>query len=239
MDIGTKPAVRVLAEPFASEPSHAPLTMSPGIVTYGQPVDICFDGAGRGPLPVVVHGPDGFLRSGVFAPLPASYRNGSEWLSFDWVPAIEPSWPLGLYTITARAGAIHLRHTFTLVPPSEPGIRVFGPSTDWGHNSVAADSHAKLFLTGFQHRGSVRLVVYHMSGIAGHARFFSTATVPIPSSGNSMIEIPTGPAAVREGEESTFIVTTRMHGATLSAAFTIVNEERPMPGLAVGSLPRP
>lgn len=237
MEIRAKPNVRVLAESFASEPSHPPLNYSRGIVTYGQPVDICFNGVGRGPISVTVHGPDGFVRSGVFAPLPASSHYGSEWEAFDWVAAIEPSWPLGPYTVTARAGAIHLHHTFTLVPPSEPGIRVLGPSTDSGHNSVAPNSRAKLFLTGFQHRNSLRLVVYRMAGMAGEARFFSTATVSIPSSGNTMIEIPTGPAAVGEGDESTFIITARMHGATLSAAFTVMNEVRPMAGLAVGSLP--
>lgn len=236
MDIGAKPGVRVLAEPFASDPSHAPLMMSSGMVTYGQPVDICFDGAGRGPLSVVVHGPDGFLRSGVFAPLPASYSDGSGWEAFDWVPAIEPSWPLGVYTVTARAGAIHMRHTFTVVAPSEPGIRVFGPSTDWGHNNVRANSRAKLFLTGFQHVSSIRLVVYSMAE-GNYARFFSTAVVPIPPSGNTMIEVPTGPGSAREGYEPGFVFTTRLHGVTLFAAFNVTTKEYVFASLAFGALP--
>jgi hypothetical protein len=240
LETGGKPRVRVFVEPFPSDSSRISLNEN-GVATYGQPVDVCFNSMGRGPLSVTMRGPDGFAMSGVLPALPAnsSYRYGTEWTPFDWVPAIEPSWPLGAYTITARAGTLTRSHTLTLVTPHEPGIRVLGPSTDPGHNSVSGNSRAKLFLTGFQGARTVNLLAYRTTGFGPHAKFFSSANVPIPASGNSVTEIPTGPADPREGHEQTFIIITHAGGRTLLAPFSIAKEETPFPNLIVGSLPRP
>jgi hypothetical protein len=228
----------VLVEPFPSaSESTAEGFNDKGITTYGQPVDVCFDGMGRGPISVTMSGPHGFTMSGVLPPLPAtsSYHYKNEWSSFDWIPAIEPSWPQGSYVITARAGALSRSHTLTLVSPQGPGLRVLGPSTDPGHNSVPPNSHAKLFLTGFKGRSTVKLATYRMTGFGPHARFFSAASVPIPASGNTLVEIPTGPDKAREGSEPTFIITARSR--VLFAPFSVVKEQTAQPNLVVGSLP--
>jgi hypothetical protein len=237
-EVGNRPQVRVLVEPFSTESKFTgPGFNERGIATYGQPVDVCFDGLGKGPISVTVSGPNGFEMSGALPPLPAtrSYHYHNEWSSFDWVPAIEPSWPLGNYVITARGGGLIRRHMLTLVPPDGPGLRVLGPSTDWGHNSVPPNSFAKLYLTGFDGNSDITIDAYRRTGFGPHAHFFSSASVPIPASGNTAIEIPTGPVeGHREGP--TFIITTRYQGQTPFAAFTVF-KERKWPGQVVGTLP--
>lgn len=234
---GGAPGVRVLVEPFPGAVEWTAEGFNDkGIATYGQPVDVCFDGMGRGPISVTVNGPRGFAMSGVLPRLPESYGYNNEWSSFDWVPAIEPSWPEGSYVITARAGAVSQRHTLTLIQPHSPGIRVFGPSTDPGHNSVPPDSNAKLFLTGFKGSSKIKLTAYRTTGFAGPARFFSTATVPIPASGNAVVEIPTAPDKDHKRSLPTFIITTRTRGRTLSAPFTVFREKA-WADVVVGPLP--
>jgi hypothetical protein len=232
--------VRVLVEPFPGESeSTAEGFNDKGIATYGQPVDVCFDGMGRGPISVTMRGPQGFTMSGVLPPLPATsaYHYKNEWSGFDWIPAIEPSWPEGTYTITARAGTISRSHTLTLVPPHGPGIRVLGPSTDSGHNNVPPNSHVRLFLTGFKIGGAVKLSTYRTTGLEPHARFWSAASVPVPPSGNTEVDIPTGPSKGREGSEPTFIITTRARGQILFAPFSVAKEHGTWPNLIVGPLP--
>jgi hypothetical protein len=51
-----------------------------------------------------------------------------------------------------------------VVSPKEAGLRVVGPSTDPGHDEVAADSYANVFLTGFTGRKNVRMVIYKTEG---------------------------------------------------------------------------
>lgn len=237
---GNPAQIRVIVEPFptASE-STAEGFNEKGIATYGQPVDVCFDGMGRGPISVTVDGPHGFARSGELPALPAtrSYHYQNEWTSFDWVPAIEPSWPLGRYVISAHAGSITRSHTLTLVSPRRPGLRVLGPSTDPGHNSVPPDSHATIFLTGFKGGSTVKLVAYRVMGFGGQAKFFSTAKVPIPPGGNTMLEIPTGAEKSSKEPGPTFIVTTSSGGRTLFAPFSVFDEQK-WPNLVVGLLPQ-
>lgn len=235
--MGNPPQVRVLVGPFPGESPEQGFN-DKGVATYGQPLDVCFDGMGRGPISVDVSGPHGFAMSGVLPPLPTSsaYHYEDEWSSFDWVPAIEPSWPLGSYVITARAGTISRSHTLTLVPPRGPGLRVLGPSTDPGHNSVPPNSHAKLFLTGFKGSGTVELAAYRTTGFGLHAHFFSAAKVPIPASGDTVVDIPTGPDKAREGYDPIYIITARSHDRTLFAPFSVFKEQV-WPNVIVGSLP--
>lgn len=240
LEMGSPPQVRVLVDPFpGATESMAEGYNDKGIATYGQPVNVCFDAMGRGPISVTMIGPHGFAMSGVLPPLPAtsSYHYKNEWTSFDWIPAIEPSWPQGSYVITARAGTLSRSSTLTLVSPQGPGLRVLGPSTDPGHNNVPPNSHAKLFLTGFKANSAVNLVVYRTTDFGSHARFFSATSVPIPASGNTVVEIPTGPDTAREGHEPTFIITTRSRGRTLFAPFSVAKEQTAWPNLVVGSLP--
>lgn len=236
IESGNPPQVRVLVEPF---PGQSEGFNEKGIATYGQPVNVCFDGMGRGPVSVTVSGPDGFEMSGKLPRLPSTpeYHYGDEWTSFDWVPAIEPSWPEGRYLITAHTSELSRSHALTLVPPSGPGLRVLGPSTDPGHNSVPANSHVKLYLTGFRGDSAVKLVAYRTVGLEPHAHFFSAASVPIPVSGSTVVEIPTGSVEGRDGYEPTFIITARVRGKTLTAPFSIVKKELTYPSLVVGSLP--
>lgn len=235
-EVGNPPQVRVLAEPFPVQVGSTSEGFNDeGIVTYGQPVDVCFDGMGRGPVSVTLTGPHGFNMSGVLPPLPAtrSYHYRNEWTSFDWVPAIEPSWPLGRYVITARNGSLSRSHSLTLVPPREPGLRVLGQSTDPGHNSVPPNSKATLFLTGFKGSNAVRLAVYRLTSSSEQAQFFSSAEVAVPPSGNTVVQIPTGPAPA--GPEPIFIITARSRGRTLYAPFSLFKEEK-WPNETVGSL---
>lgn len=233
-EMGNPPGVRVLVESFPGQDDFN----DKGIATYGQPLDVCFDALGRGPISVSVKGPHGFKMTGVLPRLPATsdYHYNDEWSGFDWVPAIEPSWPQGRYLITASTGSIRRSHTLTVVPPKEPGIRVLGPSTDPGHNSVPPDSRARLFITGFKGSHTVELVAYRTSGFDPHAHFFGAARVPIPPSGNTVVEIPTGPEEGRGGYERTFIITARLRGKTLFAPFSVVKEQKWASDI-VGSLP--
>jgi hypothetical protein len=224
LEMGNPPQVRVLVEPF---PGKSEGFNEKGIATFGQPVDVCFDGMGSGPISVTVSGPNGFEMSGELPRLPSTpeYHSEDEWTSFDWVPAIEPSWPQGRYLITARTSEISRSHALILVPPSGPGLRVLGPSTDPGHNSVPSNSQAKLYLTGFKGNSTVELTAYRMAESFGlPAHFFGVASVPIPPSGNTVIEIPTGPGKGRSGP--TFIITTHYQGRTLFAPFTVFKERK-------------
>jgi len=238
--VGNPPGVRILVEPFPGELPEEGFN-DDGIATYGQPLDVCFDGMGRGPISVTMRGPHGFAMSGVLPRLPATseYHYNHEWSGFDWIPAIEPSWPQGSYVITARAGAISRSHTLTVVPPHGPGLRVLGPSTDPGHNSVPPNSHTKLFLTGLKGSSAVELATYRTTGAGPHARFFSTARVPIPVSGNAVVEIPTGPEKTRDGSESTFIITARSRDRVLFAPLTVAKAQMAPANVIVGPLPGP
>ena len=101
---------------------------------------------------------------------------------------------------------------------------MLGQSTDPGHNSVPPNSHATLFLTGFKGSSEVRLVVYRLTASSEQDQFFSTAKVPIPPSGNTVVEIPTGPDP--KGSDHMFIITTRSRGRTLYAPFSLFKEEQ-------------
>jgi hypothetical protein len=233
--------VRVLAEPFpatATRPGDPPF--GNGRVTFGQPVDICFNGYGHGPISVSVSGPSGFKTSGVLHRLAVQDCGGSECAAYDWIPAIDDSWPVGRYTVVGRSGPVHAKATFSVITPTETGLRILGPSTDPGHNEIAADSTAELFLVGFRHTRSVRLVVYRLSQPAsGSALFFSTASVPIPASGNTTVYLSTGHLT----SETTFVVTTRSGNVTLFAPLNITppssdaNTPLSDASLVVGALP--
>jgi hypothetical protein len=234
--VGDPPQVQVIVQPFPGGPNSE--FNDEGVATYGQPVDVCFEGMGRGPISVTVHGPDDFTMSGVLPALPAGsdYEYNGEWSAFDWVPAIMPSWPQGKYLITGSNGTIRRTHTLTLVRPTAPGLRVLGPSTDPGHNSVPPNSRAELFLTGFRGGSRVKLLTYRTRGFGPHAKFFSAATVRVPASGDEMVRIPTGPA--HGTTEPTFVVTVQTHGITLLAPFTVSGSEG-LPDVIVGTLRNP
>jgi hypothetical protein len=236
-EIGSPPRVEVLVGGFAGATESSFNTK--GIATYGQPLDVCVQGMGRGPISVSVHGPKGFTRAGTLPALPdtSQYHYQHEWTPFDWVPAIEPSWPIGRYVITAQSRDTTRTHALTLVPPREPGIRVLGPSTDPGHNTVAPSSRATVFLTGFPGGSVLRLSAYRTRGFGPQARFFGTAIVPIPTTGNTVVHIPTGRVEGRLGSEPTFILTARAHGRTLFAPFTVSKTVGVFPNLIVGALP--
>jgi hypothetical protein len=223
--------VRVIGEQFAATKPR-PDRPSSGHLSFGQNVDVCFDGFREGPVEVTVTGPAGYTAHGVLHRLPAKYCSQG-CLSYDWVPAIDASWPLGRYTISAVSGNLKSSATFEVVAPTEAGLRVLGPSTDPGHNQAPAHSYAKVFLAGFQHTRTVRLVVYRLMDMAGRAAFFSSAEVQIPTSGNTVIHLPTG----RPDPNTTYIVTVQAADALLEAAFN-VGPAFSVPGLVVGELPR-
>jgi hypothetical protein len=202
-----------------------------GRLTYGQAVDVCFNDLGPGPVAVSLDGP-GYHEAGVLPRLPPSDRYGSEWTAYDWVPVVTPSWPLGRYTVSAQAAGNRVSTSFQLVAPWEAGLRIVGPSTDPGHNEVAPNSRAEVFLVGFHHERTVRVTVYRLQGMAGEAQFFSSADIPMPSSGNAMFSLPTG----KPGPQSTFVVTAKSGSNTLYAPVSIFPPYS-APNLIVGSLP--
>ena len=230
---GGQPRVTIYPWPFAAE------TVRPGNeawnhsrITYGQGVDVCFNSLGPGPVDVSVDGPGHHHEAGVLPRLPPSYRYGSEWTAYDWVPVVNPSWPLGRYTISARAAGNQVSTSFQLIAPWETGLRIVGPSTDPGHNEVAPNSRAEVFLVGFRHVHTVRITVYRLQGMAGQARFFSSANIPMPSSGNVLFSLPTG----KSGPETTFVVTAKSGSNTLYAPVSIFPPYS-APNLVVGTLP--
>jgi hypothetical protein len=227
------PKISVLVEPFSAQPDRPGDTqLIQGRATYGQPTDVCFAGFGRGLVNVTVTGPNGFSLHGMLPTLPARDRSESGWESYDWVPGLDPSWPLGKYTVAAKSSVARATTVFTLIPPSEAGLRVLGPSTDPGHNEVPPDSFAMIYLIGFRGLSQVQLSVYELTGLAGRGRFLSSTTVPLPSSGNSILEIPTGhPSA-----NTTFVVTTVVGQHTLYGAFNVTPPYHD-PAMIVGSLP--
>jgi hypothetical protein len=60
--------------------------------------------------------------------------------------------------------------------------------------------------------------------------------VPIPASGNAVVEIPTAPDKDHKRSLPTFIITTRTRGRTLSAPFTVFREKA-WADVVVGPLP--
>ncbi len=232
---GHAPRVTIYAQPFPAEPPRASdqATTNNIRVTFDQSVDVCFNRFGRGPVEVTMSGPKKYSLTGMLARLPRRDRHQSEWEGYDWVPAIEPTWPLGRYTISARSGPRYAAASFTLVAPTEPGLRILGPSTDPGHNEIAPHSLAKVFLVGFQNRRRVRIVIYRLSGMAGIAKYFSSTEVSLPESGNTTFNIMTGAVS---GGDSAFIVTARDGDVTLYAPLSVV-EPYSDPSLVVGPLP--
>ena len=185
------------------------------------------------PVNVQVAGPAGFQRSGVLPALEAKDCNSSGCTAYDWIPAIDSSWPVGRYVVSAKADRASANATFEVVAPTGPGIRLLGPSTDWGHNEIAQHTHALLFLTGFPPLRPVTLVAYRVVDYARAASFYSATAVPIPQSGNTVIQVLTGSAR----PEETFVIAAPLGGTTLFAPVTIT---KPFvdSSLAVGALPK-
>ncbi len=235
--VKSPPRVQVLVESFPGAAANS--YNDTGVTTYGQPVDVCLQGMGRGPISVSVRGPKGFTMSGALPALPDTpeFHYQNEWTPIDWVPAVEPSWPVGRYLITARSSVSTQSHRLTVVLPREQGLRVLGPSTDPGHNTVAPNSHATVFLTGFAGMTAVTLSAYETTGFESHAQFFAAANVPIPQSGDAVVQIPTGAEGRHAGAERTFILTARANGRTLFAPFTVSKTIGVFPNLIVGRLP--
>jgi hypothetical protein len=232
----TKPAIKFFAQPFSGSPAESPDAQRlPGQATFGQAVDICFDGFGQGPVTVEVRAPDASTIAGVLPRLPPTEKSGDGWAAYDWVPELDPSWPLGRYVVSARAGSLQARTAFVLTPPATAGIRVVGPSTDPGHNEVAADSQAKVYLTGFRGTPSLRLVVYKVkqTGYTQTGFFFGSEQIAVPTSGNTFVRLATG----HPPPGTTFILVVRAGGDVLSSAFAVT---KPFAGsnTLVGPLPR-
>ena len=235
-----RPRVRMIPEPFYVVGGRAgDEKIVAGRATFGQAVDICFDGFRQGPVDVDVDGPGGFTLHGT---LPRLRRDcsGSECGSYDWIPAIDDSWPLGRYSVSGRSGRAHASVTFRVVAPRETGLRVLGPSTDPGHNQITAGTRAKVFLAGFKHVKTVRLVTYRMGQASGLATFFNSTQVQIPPTGNAVLLLPTG----RARGETTFIITVQSGEETLAAPLSLTKPPSSgLPpfddlGVVVGELPK-
>lgn len=229
----TGPKLSMFVEPFpASAQRPGGYRVTPGQATYGQLTDLCFAGLGRGPVQVVVTGPDRFRLHGALPVLPRKDRFNSYWEPYDWVPGFDSAWPLGTYTVTATSSVGRASTHFKLVGPTEPGLRVLGPSTDPGHNSVAPNSLATIYLTGLRGLSLVRLTVYELPNLAGKGQFRSSTVVPVPPSGNFLVTMPTG----HPNPSITFVVTAAVGGRTLYGAFNVMPPYRD-PATIVGSLP--
>jgi hypothetical protein len=233
---GGPPQVNLYGQPFPAEPPRpSDQVVSRSRITFDQSVDVCFHSFGRGPVDVTVSGPHAYSITGVLARLPQKDAfEGSEWTSYDWVPAIEPSWPLGRYTISALSGSRKASTSFTLIAPTEPGLRILGPSTDPGHNEVAPNSLARVFLVGFRNMSRVLVSIYRLPDMSGAAQYFSSAELSLPPSGNTTFNLATGAGG---GASSTFIVTARDGSATLFAPLSVFKPYSD-PSLIVGALPR-
>ncbi|MDQ6807686.1 MAG: hypothetical protein M3065_22670 [Actinomycetota bacterium] len=225
--------VRFRPEPFYSNPGRPrDLKIVPGVASFGEPADICFNGFGQGPVHVDVLGPNGYRIAGVLSRLPGRDHYSIGWQPYDWVPAFDSSWPLGRYTLSATAGSQHASTSFSLIQPVETGLRVLGPSTDPGHNTMPPDSFAQVFLAGFPGSRAVRLVTYRQGPRAGPASYFSSAEVPMPPTGETIVPIRTG----HPDPNTTFIVTTRSAGVTLFGAFNVLGSSSDA-SIVVGPLP--
>jgi hypothetical protein len=229
----SSPHVSFSAAPFSVTPARPGTNSSSQRATIGQAVDICFNGFGRGPVHVVVNGPSGRTMSGDLARWAPKDASNGAWPGYDWVPVIDESWPLGRYVVMAQSPDGRASTTFVLAAPTQPGVRVVGPSTDPGHNEVASNSLAKIFLVGFRGKRSVRLVIYKTKGFGPGAAYFSSAEVPMSPSGNAVVMLPTG----RASGNATFIATAMSGGETLSAAFSVTKPFEG-PGSVVGALPQ-
>lgn len=233
--LGGPPRVAVVAQPFWSLPFRpADERLHNDRITFGQPVDVCFVGFGRGPVEVSVDEAGRRQVDGVLPRLPRSERYSDGWANFDWVPAIDDSWPLGRYTISARSGSVHATTSVNVIAPAESGLRVLGPSTDPGNNAVAPNARATVFLAGFKGVASTQLVVYRSgpTDTVETARFFSAASVPIPPSGNAVVTMATG----RPDPRVTFVAVARYGRYTLSGLFN-VDGSRIRPSTVIGPLP--
>jgi hypothetical protein len=225
LSVHSPPAIHVYAQPFASIPANASATAEANRLTsvsFGQAVNICINGFGLGSAEVEVKGPRGFrqvgtLRSHLAVECPRGDCDGG----WDWIPAIDESWPVGQYQILARSSRLQVSTSFRLVSSPAPGIRVLGPSTDSGHNEVAADDQARVFLTGFSSMKSIRLVVYRLSGTGSNAAFFSVANIPLSSAGRAIATIPTGEPA----PNTTYFLTTKYGGVFYFAPATIIRPD--------------
>jgi len=236
LTVHSPPAIHVYTEPFASFPANpngAIETYRSGRVSFGQPVDLCIDGFSLGPAKVNLTGPKGFHQVGTLSSHTADEcPSGDCDDGWDWVPAIDESWPVGPYQISARSAHSQASTSFRVVSSITPGIRVLGPSTDSGHNEAAPNAQVRVFLTGFRSAKSIRLVVYRLQGAAGKAGFFSAANVPLPSTGRAVVAVPTGNPA----PNTTYLLTTKYEGVVYFAPVTIA-QPYAGPALVVGPLP--
>jgi len=208
-------------------------TYRSGRVSFGQSADVCFNGLGLGSARVSVTGPRGFHEVGTLdRHTPDECPNGECVDGWDWVPAVDESWPVGLYHVSARSSHAQASTSFQVVPPTTPGIRVLGPSTDPGHNEVAPNTEARVFLTGFRSAKSIRLVVYRLEGLAGKAGFFSAANVPLPSTGRTVVMLPTGDPA----PNTIYLLTVKYEGVVYFAPFAIA-QPYTSPSIIIGPLP--
>jgi hypothetical protein len=230
------PSVKVSGQPFPAMPDRpSGDTTSQHYVTFGQAVDVCFNGFGRGPVRVKLGEPDGHEVIGLLHQLaPSDVNSGAAqgWAPFDWVPDLEPTWPVGLYTVSASARDLHATTSFVLVTPSEPGLRVLGPSTDPGNNTVPPNSQARIFVVGFPADQRLRLVVYRTAGPGSVSDpYFSSTEITLPKSGNLAVTVPTG----NPNPASTFVITAHFDGITLFGAFNVSSPADP--SVVVGPLP--
>jgi hypothetical protein len=236
LTVRSPPAVHVYVEPFPSTPASPNATINTyrsGRISFGQSADVCFNGLGLGSARVSVTGPAGFHEVGTLdSHTPNECPNGDCAAGWDWVPAVDESWPVGLYHVSARSAHAQVSTSFRVVPPTTPGIRVLGPSTDPGHNEVAPNAQAHVFLTGFRSVKSIRLVVYRLEGLAGNARFFSTANVPLPSTGQTIVTLPTGDPAAN----ATYLLTAKYDGVVYFAPLAVAQPYK-SPSIIVGPLP--
>lgn len=229
------PRVHFYAQPFYSIPDRPSDNQRTdlGRTTFGQGVDVCFNGFGRGPVSVLMRDPTGRRVRGMLPRLPpADDIAGEGWAAFDWQPVIDPSWKLGRYMVIARSSAGVATTSFNVVPPTEPGLRVVGDSTDWGHNTVPPHAFTQLLLVGFRGAKTVRVNIYRGRVPSSQLPFLASTLIPIPPSGNVVVRIAT-PAA---SASVVYDVTTRADGVTLSSAFT-VGKPSADPSVLTGALP--
>lgn len=234
--VHSPPAVDVYVQPFPSTPASTNSQVGadqPTRVSFGQSMDVCFNGFGLGPAQVSLTGPRGFHQAGTLAShAPDECPRGECSDGWDWIPAVDESWPLGQYRISAHTATGRASTTFSVVSTSTPGIRVLGPSTDPGHNEIAPDSQARVFLTGFRSAKSVLLAVYRLNGASGEAAFFSATSVPLSSAGRAIVMLSTG----HEAGDTTFLLTVKYRGVMYFAPLS-VTKPYTAPTLIVGPLP--
>lgn len=139
---------------------------------------------------------------------------------------------MGKYVVAASYGSNRAEKSFVLTPPSKPGIRVLGPGIDFEDpNPVSPDSTAEVFATGLKGVPKLRLNLYIGSSNARTVTYFSSATVNIPPTGNTVIELPTG----KPQDGKSFVLTARVGAKTLIAGFYVLAFREP--NYVVGPLP--